>query len=107
MGAMINRKFFFLVVLLMGGISVAHADDWRHTWNVGAKPEFDFRSNDAGIDISAGTGNTIEAYVETKGYHISNDDVKVTERQNGDRVELEVHVAPHHFQIGMYMLKVT
>jgi putative adhesin len=105
---MFNRKsLFFLFVLLISGISVARADDWRHTWNIGAKPEFDFRSNDAGIDISARSGNTIEAYVETKGYHISNDDVKVTERQNGDRVELEVHVSPHHFQIGVYMLKVT
>ncbi len=105
---MFNRKsLLFLLLVIVSGASTARADDWRHTWNVGAKPEFEFHSNDAGVDITARPGNTIEGYVETKGYRISDDDVKVTERQNGDRVTLEVHVAPHHFQIGMYMLKVV
>jgi DUF4097 and DUF4098 domain-containing protein YvlB len=104
---MINRKFLLsLMLLLVGSVSAARADEWRHTWNVGSKPEFEFRSNDAGIDISARPGNTIEAYVTSKGYRISDDDVKITERQNGDRVELDVHVAPHHFQMGVYTLKV-
>jgi DUF4097 and DUF4098 domain-containing protein YvlB len=108
MEAMIKPKFLLLLtLLLLGGISVARADDWRHTWNVGSKPEFEFRSNDAGIDISARPGNAIEAYVQTKGYRIADDDVRVTERQNGDRVELEVHVSPHHFQFGVYVLKVV
>ena len=35
---MFNRKsLFFLLVLLISGISVARADDWRHTWNVGSE----------------------------------------------------------------------
>jgi DUF4097 and DUF4098 domain-containing protein YvlB len=108
MEAMIKPKFLLLLtLLLLGGISVARADDWRHTWNVGSRPEFEFRSNDAGIDISARQGNAIEAYVETKGYRIADNDVRVTERQNGDRVELDVHVSPHHFQFGVYLLKVV
>ena len=105
---MIDRKFIlFLLLIIVSSVSAARADDWRHTWTVGSKPEFEFRSNDAGIDISARSGNTIEAYVETKGYHISDSDVRITQRQDGDRVALEVHVAPHHFQIGVYTLKVV
>jgi DUF4097 and DUF4098 domain-containing protein YvlB len=104
---MSNRKsVLFLLVLVVCGVSAARADEWRHTWNVGSKPEFEFHSNDAGIDISTRQGNTVEAYIETKGYHISDNEVRVTERQNGDRVTLEVHVAPHHIMFGVYVLKV-
>lgn len=102
-----RKAFLFLFAICFVGVSAARADDWRHTWNVGDKPEFEFHSNDAGIDISARPGNTMEAYVETKGYRISDDDVRITQRQDGDRVSLEVHVAPHHFMFGVYMLKVA
>ena len=104
---MFTRKIFLLLAVFCLSLSFAHADEWRHTWNVGSAPEFEFRSNDAGIDISARSGNTIEAYVESRGYRINDNDVKISERQNGDRVSLEVHVAPHHFQIGVYSLKVV
>ena len=104
---MLKTKTLVVLLALCFSAAIAHADEWRHTWSVGANPEFEFRSNDAGIDISARPGNTIEAYVETKGYHIGPDDVRVTERQMGDRVNLEVHVAPHHFMIGVYSMKVV
>lgn len=105
---MFNRKStLFLIALFIVTATAARADEWRHTWTVGAKPEFQFHSNDAGIDISARPGNTIEAYVQTTGYHIGDNDVRVTERQEGDRVEFEVHVAPHHFMIGVYNIKVV
>jgi DUF4097 and DUF4098 domain-containing protein YvlB len=101
-----NRKSLLLLLLLFS-VTIARADEWRHTWNVGDKPEFEFRSNDAGIDISTRSGNAVEAYVETKGYKISESDVRVTERQNGDRIAMEVHVAPHRMMFGVYILKVT
>ena len=108
MGVMSKQKsLLFLLLLVVSSVSAARADDWHHTWTVGSKPEFEFRSNDAGIDISVRPGNTIDASVETTGYHINDNDVRITERQNGDRVELEVHVAPHHFMIGVYILKVV
>ena len=105
---MINRKsLLFLLLLVVSSVSVARADEWRHTWNVGSQPEFEFRSNDAGIDVSARSGSTIDAFVQSNGYHINDNDVRITQRQDGDRVQLEVHVAPHHFQFGVYTLKVV
>jgi hypothetical protein len=94
-------------MMIAGLVSAARADEWRHTWNVGSRPEFEFRSNDAGIDIAARSGSAIEAFVQTNGYHISDSDVRVTQRQDGDRVQLEVHVAPHHLMFGVYTLKVV
>ncbi|ABF43591.1 hypothetical protein Acid345_4591 [Candidatus Koribacter versatilis Ellin345] len=102
-----RRSVLFLIALIVTSVSTLRADDWRHTWNIGDKPEFEFHSNDAGIDITAMPGKTMDAYVETKGYRINDDDVRITQRQEGDRVMLEVHVAPHHFMIGAYMLKVN
>ena len=102
-----RRSLFFLIAFLVVGVTFAAADDWTHTWTIGDKPEFEFHSNDAGIDITAMPGKTIDARVETKGYRIADDDVRISQRQDGDRVSLEVHVAPHHFMIGVYILKVT
>src|SRR5881275_2713430 len=96
-----RKPLLFLIAFLFVGVSFAHADDWSHSWNVGEKPEFEFHSNDAGIDITAMPGKTIDARVETKGYRIADDDVRITQRQDGDRVSLEVHVAPHHFMFGI------
>ena len=105
---MFKAKFLLLLVSFFAlGASAAYADDWRHTWNVGDKPEFEFRSNDAGVDITARPGKTIEAYVETKGRRINDSDVHITERQNGDHVELEVHVARHYVAFGYYVVKIN
>ena len=102
-----RKSLLFLIAFVIVGASFAKADDWSHSWNIGDKPEFEYRSNDAGIDITAMPGKSISARVETKGYKLSDDDVRVTQRQEGDRVTLDVHVAPHHFMLGVYMLKVT
>ena len=106
---MLKRKVLLsILTFFVLGISAAYADDWHHTWTVGANPQFEFRSNDAGVDISARPGRTIEAYVETKGFHITPNEVRITEHQDGDHVQMEVHLPSHHIAFfDMTSVKVT
>ncbi len=106
---MFNRKFLLLLCSFLAlAFTAARADDWHHTWTVGANPDFEFRSNDAGIDISARPGNTIEAFVETKGFHIGPNEVRITEHQDGDHVQFEVRIPSHHISFfDMTTVKIT
>jgi DUF4097 and DUF4098 domain-containing protein YvlB len=69
----------------------ARADEWKKSFTVSGKPTLRVESNDADIRISAGDGKDIEARVITEGYKIGDSDVRVTEHQVGDQIELEVH----------------
>jgi len=66
------------------------AADWNKTYNVAAAPVLDVRSSDANVDIKAGSGNMISARVTTRGWEIKPGEIEVIERQQGDRVDIEV-----------------
>ncbi len=81
----------FVVCIVALGCS-AFAEEWNHTYQVGDKPALHVETNDASIEISRGVSRTIVARVITEGYKIDNGDVRVTEHQAGDAVDLQVHV---------------
>jgi len=78
--------FFSLTLLLLAG--TAFAEDWSKTYTVGAKPSLRVDTNDAAIEISRGTGDTISARVTTNNYPIGANGLHISERQDGDKVEL-------------------
>ncbi len=79
-----------LLVLALTGF--AAADEWAKEYNVGANPKLTVDTNDANVRVVPGAGNKISARVTTQGYKLSPSDVRVTEYQNGDAVDLKVHI---------------
>jgi hypothetical protein len=84
----------------------AYGDQWSKTFNVGAAPELRIETSDANVTLRAGNVKTIEARVYTSGWKIGPLDVRVTEHQMGDRVEIEVKVPPLHFNLGNRWVKI-
>jgi hypothetical protein len=78
----------------------ATAEDWSKSYTVGAKPSLRVDTNDSSIEVSRGTGNTIAARVTTNDQPIGSNGVRVTEHQDGDKVEISVHV-PN--QVGFHL----
>ena len=78
----------------------AFADEWNRTYQVGDKPALHVETNDASVEITRGVSKTISAHVTSEGYKIGNGEVRVTDRQSGDGVELEVHV-PNNWGVHM------
>ncbi len=82
-----RRKSILLCVIFLCGI--AYADEWKHEYKVGAKPEVRVDTNDARIEVRRG-GPSIQVRVETDGYKIGPGEVHIYDRQDGDVVTLEV-----------------
>jgi len=81
-------------------------ETWTKNYNVGAAPEVRVDTSDANVTISTSSSRTIEARVITSGWKIGPGDVRITDRQSGDRVELEVKVPNLHFGIGNRWIRI-
>jgi DUF4097 and DUF4098 domain-containing protein YvlB len=58
-------------------------------------------TNDAGVEVHSVDGNQVAARVVTRDVKISDHDVRITERQDGDQIRIELHRPTHHFCIGI------
>ncbi len=93
-------RLFLLTALCFGALGLsAFAEEWNKTYQVGDKPALHVETNDASIEITGGVSRTISAKVSTEGYKIDSGDVRITEHQSGDNVDLQVHI-PNDF--GMH-----
>jgi hypothetical protein len=70
----------------------AFADEWTKTYQVSNSPSLHVDTNDASIEVTRGVSNTINAKVTADGYSIGSSGVRVTEHQDADKVELQVHI---------------
>ncbi len=82
-----------ILLLCLAAFSVsAYADDWNKSYQVGNNPNLHVDTNDASINITHGVSNTINAHVVADGVSIGNSGVRITERQDADKIDLQVHV---------------
>ena len=87
------RKTFLLFLLCLSVFTVAaFAEEWNKSYQVGDKPSLRVDTNDASVEISRGVSRTLSARVLTDSYSIGGSGVRVTERQDADKVDLQVHV---------------
>ena len=85
------RKHFLVLIVCLPLFAIsAFADDWSKTYTVGGKPSLRVDTNDAAIEVTRGASNTIAARVFSEGYKPG--DIRVTEHQDGDKVDLTVHI---------------
>jgi DUF4097 and DUF4098 domain-containing protein YvlB len=78
----------------------AHAEDWSKSYKLTGRPNLRVITNDGHVDLYASSSNQIDAHVTTTGWPIGNDGVRISESQNGNEVDLEVHVPTFHFSFG-------
>jgi hypothetical protein len=93
------RKTFLMILLCLCVLGLsAFAEEWNKSYQVGDKPSLRVETNDAAVEITRGVSRTISARVITEGYNIGNGGVRITERQDGDKVDLQIHI-PSHFGV--------
>ena len=83
----------FVAILCAGN---AFADDWTRTYQVGDKPSLRVDTNDAAIEISRGSSHVISVRVTTEGMSSGSSGLHVIDHQNGDAVDLQVHIPHEH-----------
>jgi DUF4097 and DUF4098 domain-containing protein YvlB len=97
----VRQRFTVQLIFLFALMSLhARADEWKKQFAISGKPSLRIETNDADIRITAWDGKDISAQVVTTGYKLSDSDVRVTDHQSGDQVEIEVH-RPNGVHVSM------
>ncbi len=78
--------------LLLSVALPACADEWSKKFTVTGKPEIRVETNDGNVRVDAVEANEIEARVETVGWRIADNEVRVSATQTGNRIELIARV---------------
>jgi DUF4097 and DUF4098 domain-containing protein YvlB len=94
----------FAVALLL---TAARADDWSKTYTIAHAPQLRVDTSDADIRLDTWDQSKIEAHVITERWKIGEGGVKISERQAGDSVEIEVRLPVRHFVIDVGRRHVT
>jgi hypothetical protein len=99
----VTHRARILLLCFLAFSLTAFAEDWNKSYQVGNNPSLRVDTNDASIQVTRGASNTISAHIVAEGYSIGNSGVRVTERQDGDRVDLQVHVPNEYgFHFNMH-----
>jgi hypothetical protein len=88
-------------VALLAAPRAARADEWHKTYSVSGKADVHVTTNDGAVRVYTSDSKQVEFRVETTGWRISDDEIRITERQNGDRVEIEARVPNTHWHFGV------
>jgi DUF4097 and DUF4098 domain-containing protein YvlB len=91
-----NAKAAALALTVLASLAAAtqaSADQWTHTYSVSGQPRVVVHASDASVEISRGSSGQVYAQVITNNLRIPND-LRVSDSQNGDDVEINVH-SPH------------
>jgi hypothetical protein len=98
----VSSKPLSLLIVILSLSMFASADEWNKSYQVGNSPTLHVETNDASIEVSRGVSNTIAVHIVADGYTVNSSGVRVTEHQDADHVELNVHV-PNQWGIHFSM----
>jgi hypothetical protein len=84
-----------LAAALAWGAAPARADEWNKTYPISGRAQVHVETNDGNVNVFTGDQKEVGVHVETTGFHISEHDVKVNVRQDGDRIDVDVRVPNH------------
>ncbi len=86
--------------------SMGFADEWKKSFPVSRNADLRVNVSDGGITIRSWERNEIGARVVTQGWQIRPSEVRVTDHQNGDRVEIEVRTPREFVTLGRHSVHV-
>lgn len=86
------RRSLLLLTCLLLAAAYAAADDWNKTFKVGGNPELWVNAQDGSVELSSWDQKEIEVRVETVGWRIADNQVRVVDRQHDNRVEIELMI---------------
>ena len=88
------------LILLVLTAPLTFADEWHKTFAVSGKPDLRIEVSDGSVSIHPSDSKQIDARVTTQGWKIADSEVRIVERQNGDRVEIDVRVPRLNMSFG-------
>ncbi len=98
-----------MLTLCAGAAQAQNDDRWTKTYTVTGKPDLRIETNDGHIRVDTWDRNEMAARVFVRGWSIGmgGGDVRVVERQEGNRIELDVRVPNIRWSIGFQSRSLT
>lgn len=93
-----RRQTLLLVILVVVlafsfvAVNPARADEWNKKYTVSGKPSVRVETNDGNVTVTTTGQKEVQAHVETLGWRIAENEVRIIESQTGDRIQLEVKI---------------
>lgn len=91
---------------LLCAAASSRADEWSRKYSVSGKAEVRVITTDGDVTARVGESDSVLARVITTGWKIAPEEVRVTSRQIGDRVELEVRLPHFRWNAGHRSLRI-
>ena len=85
---------------------VAFADEWTKTFAVPAEADLRIDASDGAVTVRSWDRKEISARVVTQGWKISPSEVRITDHQAANRVEIDVRVPRMNFAFGRRSVRV-
>lgn len=105
-------RHIWLAAVAAGALALAppqaSADSWQRGFDVHGKPMVDVHTDDGSIHVTTGATNRVEVSIETRGWEIGRNEVRVTATQDGNRIEVEA-LTPRRwfsFNIGQRWIRI-
>ena len=83
---------FNLIVFIATSVVAARADEWKKDYPVSGTPEVRIETNDAQIRVSSADTSAVQIRVTTENIPIAPNKVRIIEHQDGNRIDVEVHL---------------
>jgi DUF4097 and DUF4098 domain-containing protein YvlB len=99
-----NPTLLFVLLAMCG--SPSFADEWKKSFSVSGKADLRVEVDDGEATVRAWDRKQIDVRITTEGWKIEPSEVRVTDHQAGDRVEIEVRVPRTHISFGRRSVRV-
>ena len=99
-----NPTLLFVLLAVCG--SPSFADEWKKSFSVPGKADLRLAVDDGEAIVRTWDRNQIDVRITTEGWKIEPSEVRVTDHQAGDRVEIEVRVPRTHISFGRRSVRV-
>lgn len=100
-----KRNWIWCLSLTAAAASVTFADDWHKAFPVSGKPDLRVEVTDGSVSIRSSDRSEIVARVTTQGWKISDSEVRITEHQSGNRVEIDVRTPRMSVSFGRHSVE--
>ena len=100
-----KATWIWCLTLTVAAASAAFADEWHKTFPVSGKPDLRIEVTDGSVSIRSTESSEITARVTTQGWKLSDSEVRITEHQNGNRVEIDVRTPRMNVSFGRHSVE--
>lgn len=95
-----RRRVLVAAAVALATAGLAIGDEWNQSYTTSGATELHIDTTDGNVHIRGGDVHQIRAHVTTIGWKIRPGEVRVEDKQTGNRVRIDIHIPRSFFSLG-------